>query len=144
MGSDSSHEFGEFMSAVLYIVIFAFAVGFGVILVRDTVNVSYKYDVENYLIINAIVASLKEIAYSNGKYYLDYNELSKKGCFTNIENLENCLSINTGKRKYLFSLIVNDNEIVKIGNSRVKRKYGFALPIKYGDKIYFGKVIIGV
>ncbi len=144
MGSDSSHEFGEFMSAVIYIVIFAFAVGFGVILVKDTVNVSYKYDVENYLIINSIIASLKEIAYSNGKYYLDYNELSKKGCFITIENLETCLGINTGKRKYSFSLIINNNEIVKIGNSKIKKRYGFALPVKYENKIYFGKIVIGV
>ena len=143
MGSDSSHEFGEVMAAVIYIIIFALSVGIGIMSVRDTIEISGEYNVKQYVVLNSILSSLHELYYSNGHYYIPEKFIYH--CGLTKSNFENCLHISLNKFNYYVRLYIgnSDTPILNIpGHGKVV--YKIPVLVEYHKIKNFGWLEIGV
>ncbi|GEM_PF-4988745 len=147
MGSDSSHEFGEIMAGIIYILIFALSIGIGIMAVRNTVKVTKEYNVDQYLILNAILSSIHEIYYLNGSYYIPETFIKK--CGKGYENFENCLHISIPNNYHVKIYHITDtggeSTLLNIpGGKEYKIIYRTPLLIEYNGLKNFGWLEIGV
>jgi len=142
MGSDSSHEFGEVMSAIIYIIIFALSVGIGMMSVRDTIKISGDYNVKQYIVLNSILSSLHDLYYANGSYYIPTNFIKK--CGGSKERFERCLHISISNEYYVKIYIKDsDNPILNIpGKGNIV--YKVPILVEYEGLKNFGWLEIGV